>query len=170
MPQLKFYKINQQATLPEYATEQSACFDICFWKDPSSPFNFMLYSKHNAKIYREFADGGKILITPNERALVPTGLIADIPKGYSLRMHTRSGLALKSGIVLANQEAVIDSDYVEPLMILLRNVSKRNIAFSEGDRICQGELVKTVPVTIKETTKKPEQKTSRVGGMGSTGV
>jgi dUTP pyrophosphatase len=39
---------------------------------------------------------------PQERALIPTGLIFDIPEGYSIRIHPRSGMALKYGLILAN--------------------------------------------------------------------
>jgi dUTPase len=30
---LKVYKLNDKATLPKFATEQSACFDISFCKN-----------------------------------------------------------------------------------------------------------------------------------------
>jgi dUTP pyrophosphatase len=46
--------------------------------------------------------------------LIPTGLIADIPEGFSVRIHSRSGLAFKQGVYLTNCEGVIDSDYVDP--------------------------------------------------------
>ena len=36
--------------------------------------------------------------------LIPTGLIFDIPEGYSVRLHSRSGLRWKDGIYLTNCE------------------------------------------------------------------
>ena len=56
-------------------------------------------------------------------------------------------------------------------------VARENIAseilevlIENGERIAQGELVKTLSYSIEETKDVPEQKTNRVGGFGSTGV
>jgi dUTP pyrophosphatase len=107
---------------------------------------------------------------PGDRLMVPTGLIFDIPEGYSVRVHARSGLSLKQGLVLANSEGVIDSDYIEELFILVHNISDNGISIAHGDRIAQGELVVREAYTIGEISCHPGQKTDRVGGMGSTGV
>ena len=102
--------------------------------------------------------------------MVPTGLILDIPIGYSVRLHPRSGLSLKQGLVLANAQGIIDSDYVEELFVLMYNMSDNVMTINNGDRICQGELIKTDKYTIEETLIQPKIKTDRKGGMGSTGV
>jgi dUTP pyrophosphatase len=102
--------------------------------------------------------------------MVPTGLILDIPEGHSVRVHARSGLSLKQGLVLANAEGVIDSDYVEELMVLIWNISDNAINIHTGDRIAQAELIKDETYSIVETAARPGVKTSRVGGMGSTGI
>lgn len=142
---LKVYKLNEEAILPKFATEQSACFDISFC----------------GRIFKIFA---------GKRAVIPTGLILDIPKGYSVRIHARSGLAYKNGITLLNAEGIIDSDYVDELKIILYNTSNEDFEIHHGDRIAQGELVKTLDYTVEECYTAPEQKTNRVGGFGSTGI
>lgn len=141
---LKIYKINLNAYLPKHATEQSACFDIS-------------------------ACGSHIVIA-HHSAAIPTGLIFDIPKGYSVRIHPRSGLAYKKGITLTNAEGIIDSDYTDELKILLYNTSNVDFIIQHGDRIAQGELVKNLDYTIEECYNPPVQKTNRIGGFGSTGV
>jgi dUTP pyrophosphatase len=102
--------------------------------------------------------------------MVPTGLIMDIPKGYSVRLHARSGASLKQGLVLANAEGVIDSDYVQEVMVLVYNISGNAITIGSGDRIAQAELVKDSEYEIVETASRPMIKTNRTGGMGSTGI
>jgi dUTP pyrophosphatase len=102
--------------------------------------------------------------------MVPTGLIFDIPEGYSVRIHPRSGLSYKQGLILANLEAVIDSDYIHETFVLLTNISENHITINNGDRVAQAELVKQEKYAISETTNKPVQKTDRTGGLGSTGV
>ena len=106
----------------------------------------------------------------SDRMMVPTGLILDIPEGYSVRVHARSGLSLKQGLVLVNAEGIIDSDYVEELFVLMTNISDNPISINNGDRIAQGELVKAEQYILEETSDKPATKTDRNGGMGSTGV
>ena len=109
------------------------------------------------------------MIYPGERALIPTGLILDIPTGYSVRLHVRSSMALKQGIALANSEGVIDSDYVEPTFVMLYNSSTSTVHILNGERICQGELVSMMDYTLDRIYAKPGSKTDRVGGFGSTG-
>jgi dUTP pyrophosphatase len=94
----------------------------------------------------------------------------DIPKGFSVRLHSRSGLALKEGLILANAEGVIDSDYTDELMVMVTSISGGIITVNDGTRICQGELVRNQPVAFTRSEFPPQQKTDRIGGFGSTGV
>lgn len=168
MTKLKMFKTHPNVFLPIFSTKQAACFDIsaCFaGKGTYSGFN-----RNNAPIERAFEVYNGIVIMPGERVMCPTGLIFDIPEGYSIRIHPRSGLSYKSGIVLCNQEAVIDSDYFHETFILLTNISDAKFTVHNGDRIAQGELVKSEIYTIEETKTQPAQKTDRKGGVGSTGV
>ena len=141
---LKIYRISENATLPKFATKQSACFDISASEDCT------IIAKHSYA--------------------VSTGLILDIPEGYSVRIHPRSGLAYKKGITLLNCEGIIDSDYTDELKVILYNTSNIDFMINRGDRIAQGELIKSLDYTIDECYTKPTQKTDRVGGFGSTGI
>lgn len=164
---LKFYKLHPDVKLPYFATTQSACFDIIF--NSAHTMTYTGYSGTNVPFERDVVDG-EITIMPKERVLVPTGLIFDIPKGYSVRVHARSGLSLKKGLVLVNSEGVIDSDYVDELFVMLTNITDAKIKISTGDRVAQGEMVETLVYQMTTTDIKPVQKTDRVGGLGSTGI
>lgn len=83
-------------------------------------------------------------------------------------MYVRSSVALKKGLTLANSTGIIDSDYVDPLFVVLHNVSDTLVLLKNGERIAQGMLQKTLKYSISETKTKPEQKTDRDGGLGST--
>ena len=141
---LKIYRLNENVVLPKFATQQSACFDI-------SAF-------------------GSHIVPAKHSIAVPTGLILDIPEGYSVRIHPRSGLAYKKGITLLNAEGIIDSDYTDELKVILYNTTNIEFIIHHGDRIAQGELVKSLDYTIEECYTAPTQKTDRVGGFGSTGI
>lgn len=167
MNRLKIYKTDPNIVLPKFATKQSACFDLSFQAEGKNVYTG--YNKYNAPFTRSLSNGS-IRIMPGDRVLVPTGLIFDIPEGYSVRIHARSGLSYKQGLVLANQEAVIDSDYIEETFVLLTNISEVDQNISHGDRIAQAELVKKEEYVLWEITEAPVQKTDRAGGLGSTGI
>jgi len=164
---LKIYLTNPYATFPKFGTKQSACFDVsaCL-KDQS----ILVYGPYTEKKIQSASDDGVFTLYPQQRAAVPTGLILDIPEGYSVRLHPRSGLALKNGVTMTNCEGIIDSDYVDELKIILTNTGADPFSFSHGDRICQAELVKNLDYTLEQCYTAPKQKTDRNGGFGSTGV
>lgn len=167
METLKIWKTHPKVQLPQHQTQQSACFDIAFQSAGKS--HIKGFTRTNKPIDR-IVSANRLTISPGDRLLIPTGLIMDIPEGYSVRVHARSGMSLKQGLVLANAEGVIDSDYVEELFIMLTNISDNAILIEEGSRVAQGELVKNVEYTIEQTVSRPLGKTSRTGGFGSTGV
>ena len=168
MLNLKFYKTHSEVVLPKFGTEQAACFDLAY--QPHGKSQYSGYNKHNSVFTRPIQGTGHLVIMPGDRVMVPTGLILDIPEGYSVRIHPRSGLSYKQGLVLANLEAVIDSDYVQETFVLLTNLSENPQTINVGDRIAQAELVEQLRYEITETKTAPTQKTDRVGGLGSTGV
>jgi len=169
---LKYYKVHPDSQSPVFATPGSACFDLKAYLGPGV-FQIRGYCKNNREcntnVYITTEDR-YVKIEPGQRLLIPTGLVFDIPEGYSVRIHARSGLALKQGLVMANAEGVIDWDYVEQTHIMVLNVSNEILFVHNGERIAQGELVPVLQYSIEPTEAKPEQKTSRSGGFGSTGV
>jgi len=165
---LAFFKTHEAAHIPAFETEGAACFDFKASLIPGSEVAY--YSSFNVKDNEVVGPAKSINLKPRCRYLIPTNLIMDIPEGYSVRIHPRSGLALKNGITLINCEGVIDSDYINPTYITLYNSSDVSFEIKDGDRIAQGELVKDEKCFIVETNVAPTQKTSRAGGFGSTGV
>lgn len=166
-PILKFFKLDPDVKLPRLATEGSACFDLQYF--PMKRDFVTGYDGNNAPVNRTINKNGEFSLMPGDRLLVPVGYILDIPTGFSVRFHPRSGLSLKNGIVLANQEAVIDEDYVDELFIMLTNVSTVGHLVKPSDRLAQAEMIRTQLYEITETEIQPLKKTSRIGGYGSTG-
>jgi len=164
---VKYFKLGDDVADLEYATELSACFDLRAWLHDGTDINAFTPwgDPWGPKI-----KNGELWIAHDERVLVSTGIIFDIPFGYSIRLHPRSGLALKKGLTLANCEGIIDADYVEPVFVAMTNHSQRSVSIKSGDRICQAELVQNKGCFFSVLDKRPERKTSRAGGFGSTGT
>ena len=170
---LKYYKLHNEVIDPHFVTDGSACFDIYAYLD--KPVTVYRMENHKEKRNAETIQWTDIeelqlSIAPADRVLVPTGLIFDIPEGYSVRLHPRSSISLKKGLIMPNGEGIIDSDYYHETFVMLYNSSADEVRIKHGERIAQGELIKTLDYSLEESIIVPEQKTNRVGGFGSTGT
>jgi dUTP pyrophosphatase len=164
---LGFYKMSDDVPNPVVGSVNAACFDLHAYIPNKSEVKW--YSSVNSKMTAIISDE-TITINPGGRYLIPTGLIFDIPKQCSVRLHARSGLSLKQGLVLANAEGVIDEDYVDPVFAMITNISDVTVTIKNGDRICQAELFYQPNFAFMQVANMPGQKTDRNGGFGSTGV
>lgn len=160
---------DSDATIPSFSTEGSACFDIRAMLYTKSVLAYDAQNKQQEIFINKNDEMNTLTIPSGWRTLIPTGIVLDIPDGFSVRLHARSGLALQAGIVLSNAEGVIDSDYIQELMIMI-SVTGVSVEINSGLRICQGELVQNQPTNIEQLMYPPPQKTERVGGFGSTGI
>lgn len=168
---MRVYRESEIAEMPTFATEGSACFDLRACLEPGKTVT--AYNPHNREMQMPIKTvNGKsgVQLQPNFRVLIPTGLIFDIPKNHVLDFYIRSSMALKHGIMLANNVAKIDSDYIEQSFIMLMNMSDTPYTVYHGDRVAQAELRELKSYGLTERKSPPTQKTSREGGMGSTGI
>ncbi len=168
---LGVFAMDAGAALPELATAGSGAFDIrANFQSVKEVTVFTGSNKKTTTAVRDQYGILSVILQPHARAMIPTGLIFDIPDGFKLEFYARSGLSLKEGLNLANGQALIDSDYVEESFILIQNNSDLRVEIKHGDRIAQAALARVEPTTIVELARRPAQKTSRAGGLGSTGV
>ena len=114
-------------------------------------------------------DDHPILLLPGKRALVPTGLVMEIPAGYEAQVRPRSGLALKHGITCLNTRGTIDSDYRGEVVVLLVNHGDEDFEVSRPMRIAQ--IVVAPEVRVADEERDLSSATARgAGGFGSTGT
>ncbi|CAL5414830.1 unnamed protein product [Camellia sinensis] len=76
-----------------------------------------------------------MIIQPQERCLIPTGIALEIPFGMYGRIAPRSGLALNNGIHVG--AGVIDPDYRGEVKVLLFNFDRNLFKVQPGQRIAQ---------------------------------
>lgn len=131
--------------LPKYETENSGGLDA------------------RADIYAD------VVIPPMQRKLIPTGLKVAVPKGYTLDVDSRSGLAYKNGVFVLNAPGIVDADYRGEIGVILMNLGDQPFTVKRGDRICQlllrqVERVVWAEVDVLSSTDRGE------GGFGHTGV
>jgi len=114
-------------------------------------------------------DDRPLLILPGKRALVPTGLILEIPEGMEGQVRPRSGLAFKHGLTVLNSPGTVDSDYRGEVKVLLINLGDEDFAVTRGMRIAQIVVAAVTQVAVEERSLAGG--TARgAGGFGSTGT
>lgn len=139
---VKFYKIDNRAIIPKFASSGAAGFD--------------------------FHALDSCIIKSNEHLLIRTGLSVELPFGYELQVRPRSGLALKHKLAILNSPGTVDSDYRGELMIIVMNFGD-DFTINSGDRIAQGVVHKLPLVKIEEVSSLSNTKRDK-GGFGSTGI
>jgi dUTP pyrophosphatase len=109
-----------------------------------------------------------MVISPGQRVLVPTGLAFEIEPGFEVQVRPRSGLSLKTGLLVVNSPGTIDADYRGEVKIILGNLGTEDEVIAHGDRVAQMVLA---PITqAKFEIVGALTKTRRgEGGFGSTG-
>jgi dUTP diphosphatase len=109
-----------------------------------------------------------LTLAPGARALVPTGLVLEIPAGYEAQVRPRSGMALNYGITVLNSPGTIDSDYRGEVCVILANLGHAPFEIRRGERIAQLVVGPVLRAQLVEVTNV--SKTARGdGGFGSTG-
>jgi dUTP pyrophosphatase len=131
--------------LPEYSTLLSAGMDICAHIDEP------------------------VVLRPNERKLIKTGLFIELPNGFEAQIRPRSGLALKNGITVLNTPGTIDADYRGEIGIILINLSDEEFVINDGERICQ-MIVARHEIIEWEDCDKLDESARGSGGFGHTGM
>ena len=146
---LRLEEADPAVPLPAYETEGAAGADV------------------RANLPQDQRSGG-LLLAPGARALVPTGLSAEIPPGFEIQVRPRSGLALKNGIALVNAPGTIDSDYRGPIGVILVNLGQEPFRIVHGERIAQFVVAPVTRASFREADELGET-TRGAGGFGSTG-
>ena len=147
MPELRIKQLDtaKGLSLPTYATEHSAGFDLAS------------------------ANESDIVLKPGERKLIPTGLIFELPVGYEEHDRPRSGLALKNGVTVLNTPGTIDSDYRGEVGIILINLGAEDFTITRGMRIAQVIIARHEKVDLR-VVESVTGTTRGASGFGSTGT
>lgn len=110
-----------------------------------------------------------VIILPNERVIIPTGIHIQLPDRYEAQIRPRSGLSFKYGITVLNTPGTIDSDYIGEIKVILYNTSNKSFTVHNGDRIAQMIFNKYERANLIEVEKlKPTVRGS--GGFGHTKI
>ncbi len=137
---------DKELALPKYETAQAAGADLRACLVDEEPY----------------------VIRPGQRVLIPTGLAFEIEPGYEVQIRPRSGLSLKTGLLVVNSPGTIDADYRGEVNIILGNMGQLDEVINHGDRIAQMVLMPITQANF-EIVDRLTNTDRGAGGFGSTG-
>jgi dUTP pyrophosphatase len=144
--ELGYTKLHEDAVEPKYNYESDSGFDL-----------------HSTE---------EIIVPPFGRVLVPTGIALDIKDGFEVQVRSKSGLALKQGLMCLNSPGTIDNGYSAEIKAIIFNTNKEPFTITKGMKVAQAVLCpvvngKWVDLVKKETINNKERGEN---GFGSTGI
>jgi dUTP pyrophosphatase len=139
---IKFQKLHPDAQVPSYAHIGDAGADV--------------YSVT------------EVILQPQHRAAIPTGLAVDIPIGYEIQVRPKSGLALKYGITVLNSPGTVDAGYRGEIQVIVVNLGTEAYTFTKGQKIAQLVLKPVLQAQYIEGELGTSDR--GIGGFGSTGL
>lgn len=143
MEKILFKVLDDDVILPNYAYLEDAGMDI--------------YSNEDK------------LLLPNNWALIKTGFSMLLPNGYEAQVRSKSGLALKSGIICLNSPGTIDCNYRGEVGVIVMNVSSVPYQIKKGQKIAQMVINKIEHLDCEVVEDLPASNRGE-GGFGSTGI
>jgi dUTP pyrophosphatase len=141
---VRIRRLHDHVRLPQYQTAGAAGFDLAASQD--------------------------VTIEPHSIALIPTGLVIEVPAGQFLGIFARSSTPVKRGLMVANGVGVIDCDYCgdsDEIKVQVLNFTDHPVAVKAGDRIAQGLLLPVTRARWVETSGSLRDGSR--GGFGATG-
>jgi dUTP diphosphatase len=141
---VRLRRLDPSVSMPAYQTPGAAGFDL--------------------------AASADITVAPGTIALVPTGLVIEVPPGHFLGIFARSSTPLKKGLMVANGVGVIDQDYcgaADEVKIQVLNFTAAPVQVAKGDRIAQGLFIPVARADWQESDG--DLRDGSRGGFGATG-
>jgi dUTP pyrophosphatase len=151
---------------PEYKYNGDSGFDLRAWICEENETDVHYYTSNTAYI----------ILKPFERRLIHTGLYVLLPEYTELQVRTRSGCALKGGLIVLNSPGTVDNEYANEVGVIIMNMNDKPVSIANGDRIAQAVLCpvyykQLVNLIKNEDTQSLHDKDGRnMNGFGSSGV
>jgi len=110
-----------------------------------------------------------VVIPPQGRVTVPTGVAIALPDGFAAFVHPRSGLAMRHGLTIVNAPGTVDAGYRGEIAVTLLNTDVEHpIELHRGDRIAQLVIQRVERVRFVAVEQLPGSHRG-AGGFGSSG-
>lgn len=147
---------------PEYKHYGDSGFDLRAWITADTGGNLSMDSDGNCCA----------ILRPLERRLIHTGIYLDL-NNCEVQIRSRSGTALKKGLIVLNTPGTIDEPYTGEIGLIMINLSNEVVTITDGERIAQAvvcPVYSSKKVALVELEVIDKNTTRGDGGFNSTGI
>jgi dUTP pyrophosphatase len=109
------------------------------------------------------AEDDYIEIAPSKTVVIRTGVSVAMPATSFGMIVSRSGLAIREGLIVLNSPGIIDADYNHEMCVILHNTSSVPRRILHKDRIAQ------IIFMANDAPLDESIRSARTAGFGSTG-
>lgn len=171
----KFYYYKEYILGPTITYIFALLYRICDYftttkiKYHSENDEFSLSKAHDSDACFDLQSNNDFVVEPCNKAIISTGIFVELPRNWELQVRSRSGLAAKFDVAVANSPGTVDSGYRGEIKVILRNNDLFDkFVVKKGDRIAQVKFekvpkVRVIKSKINLTTDRGDK------GFGSSG-
>lgn len=109
-----------------------------------------------------------IVIKPHHTVMIPTGIAIELLENTVGYVFSRSGLASKNDLALANKVGVVDADYRGEIFVPLHNHGLNDQTVTPNMRIAQLVVMEYIPIQFEEVAELTDSVRGEKG-FGSSG-
>lgn len=190
-----YERLYPNVTAPTKTDDCNFCYDIRAYFNPQQRLDVLYQASTDTTINGQIAplreansEEFYIEIPVGYRVLIPTGIkgqvtpsqtyiacktnledesLSYLPVTFGSKLHIRSGVSYKRGLVLVNSVGIVDSNFPEEWKLIMTNISSTPIKVYQGEKIAQVEFGFSLNVNFVEQTVIEKDRKS---GLGSTGT
>lgn len=124
--------------------------------------------------YVPYGDKSFYNVDPGQSVLIPSGIHAKIPAGYALIAMNKSGIALRTSLIVG--ACVVDEDYQGEIHLHVINVGTESCTINAGEKLVQMLLIPVNYEDVEVFEGSPqelfhdEDSQRGSGAFGSTGL
>lgn len=148
---MKIFRKNENAIRPTFTNHKDAVFNIkaCFNLGDKihllNPLNKQTYipaKNVNSKTV--------VQIYPQQRMLIPTGLVFDIPDDRVLKLYSHPDISKSKGLILLAGVELVRSGNNDEVHVMITNITDGVALIETGENIALGQLEKMLEYSITE--------------------
>ena len=189
LPEITVELVDKSLGMIKYSTEGSIGIDIYNKEEILVPCNNyfkqnenalkamydMLYDIYKGKMKNHsdeyFENLERVITNLNSQynkyhlTIIPMNIKIQYPENYGSKLLPRSSTFKKYGLIQANSEGLIDSDFVKEHGFPVINLTNKDVIIPAGTPIAQLEIIRKLKVNIKEGIVEDHENHN---GFGST--
>ncbi len=129
--------------------------------------NLLPTKKHATDACWDIHAAENVILLPNSRVKIPTGIYLGLPTGWEAQIRPRSGLA-SDGFTILNTPGTIDAGYRGEVKVIAYNTAREQIEILYGQRIAQ-MCIQRIPAVQFAVVDELDSTDRGANGFGSTG-